>query len=168
MNVYSNFPAFHWSLLSWLGLTPRETIFTLILTQRNPEVLQILPDSDSVCVFSVIPCFWERMASEGTARLPPTSLQPRAEPRPPWGLCAGLRGPHGGGRFPTRGEPGEDRAPSFLQRAQGVELTPLPLHLKALTWGSRAGGEARESQSSHPGLCGSAVSVSPRVGGSQV
>lgn len=38
----------------------RETIFTLFLIQRNLEVLQILPDLDSICVFSVTSYFWER------------------------------------------------------------------------------------------------------------
>lgn len=37
----------------------RETIFTLFLTQRNLMVLQILPDLDSICVFSVPSYFWE-------------------------------------------------------------------------------------------------------------
>ena len=37
----------------------RETIFTLFLTQRNLMVLQILPDLDSICVFSAPSYFWE-------------------------------------------------------------------------------------------------------------
>lgn len=112
-----------------------ESIFTLFLTQRNLEVLQILPDLDSICVFSVTSYFWERGNQKGLLELVLISLLPH------WvGLWSLLEAPCVGPQAAPLGKKSfkhwrnQEKTILSSKRAQGIEHSSF-----SILWGPSLG-----------------------------